>query len=276
MNSLKAKGLFDADAQVRPPLRTSWCLRPGKALGLGGSMIFLNSVTRIIYLVIIALLATQSVAQQGSQGTGVFINPDGHVVTNRHVVEHGCRSGLWVEDIAGKRFRAEIANVSHTHDLALLQSRRQGPHAFFRVNNTRDAAVLPVLGEKVHIVGFPGGEFAFRGGLVSTLQDPRHGRTGFGVGLQTTFGGSGSPVFDDSGLLIGIVWGVRRSEDGSLRAHSVRADAIFPLLSEVRVGTATSQQAPHPPKQGQAWLDHAQDIVGTGAAITVKVYCIEG
>ncbi len=240
-------------------------------------MAFLNSVAvKTFCVVFVAFAASQSAAQQGSQGTGVFINPDGHVVTNRHVIEGGCRSGLWLEDLGGKRIRADIVKVSRSHDLALLKSERRGPHAFFRVNDTRDTAVLPTLGEQVHIVGFPEGEFAFRGGFVSTLQDPRHGPTGFGVGLQTTFGGSGSPVFDDSGLLIGIVWGVRRSDDGRLRAFSVRADAIFPLLSEVRVGTATSRQAPHPPKQGQVWHDHARDIVGTAATVTVKVYCIQG
>lgn len=239
-------------------------------------MTFLTSIfVKAICATVVALAASQSAAQRGSQGTGVFINPDGHVVTNRHVIESGCRSGLWLEDLSGKRFRAEVVKVSRTHDLALLQSQRRGRHAFFRVNDARDAAILPILGEKVHIVGFPEGEFAFRGGFVSTLRDPRHGATGFGVGLQTTFGGSGSPVFDDSGLLIGIVWGVRNSDDGSLRAYSVRADAISPLLSEVRVGTATPGQAPHRPKQGQAWLEHAGDIVRTGAAITVKVYCIE-
>lgn len=235
----------------------------------------LRSVMKSLWVIGVVLVASQAAAQQGSQGTGVFINPDGHVVTNRHVIEGGCRSGLWLEDLGGKRFRAQVVKVSRTHDLALLQSERRGPHAFFRVNDTRDAAVLPTLGEQVHIVGFPEGEFAFRGGLVTTLQDPQHGSTGFGVGLQTTFGGSGSPVFDNSGLLIGIVWGVRKSNDGSLRAYSIRADAIFPLLSEVRVGTATPRQAPHQPEQGRALLDHVSDIVGTGAAITIKVYCIE-
>lgn len=240
-------------------------------------MAFFNPLAvKMICVVVVASAASQSGAQQGSQGTGVFINPDGYVVTNRHVIEGGCRSGLWLEDLRGKRTHADIVKVSRTHDLALLKSQRHGPHAFFRVNDTRDAAVLPALGERVHIVGFPEGKFEFRGGFVSTRQDPRHGPTGFGVGLQTTFGGSGSPVFDDSGLLIGIVWGVRRSDDGNLRAYSVRADAIFPLLSEVRVGTATSSQAPHPPKQGQAWRDHARDIVETGATMTVKVYCIQG
>lgn len=231
---------------------------------------------KAIAVIAVALSVSQAAAQQVSQGTGVFINPEGHVVTNRHVVEGGCGSGVWLEDVSGERFRAAIVKVSRSHDIALLQSQRRGPHAFFRVNDTRDAAVPPTLGERVHIVGFPEGQFAFRGGLVSTLQDPRHGEAGFGVGLQTTFGGSGSPVFDDSGLLIGIVWGVRKSDDGSLRAYSVRADAIFPLLAEVTVGTATPRQAPHKPKQGQTWLDHAQDIVGTGAAITIKVYCIKG
>lgn len=215
-------------------------------------------------------------AQEISQGTGVVFNPDGHVLTNRHVVESGCGSGLSLEDIGGKRFRARIVKVSRTHDIALLQSEWRGPHAFFRVNDSRDADIPPRMGEQVHIVGFPEGEFAFRGGFVSALQDPRHGADGFGIGLQTTFGGSGSPVFDDSGLLIGLIWAVRKAQDGSLRAYAVRADAIFPLLSEVRVGTATPQQAPNKRKQGQTWHDHAGNIVGEGATMTVKVHCGKG
>lgn len=239
-------------------------------------MSLLNALRAILATAATFGLVLQALGQEVSQGTGVVFNPDGHVLTNRHVVESGCGTGLWLEDIGGKRYRARILKVARTHDVALLQSEWRGPHAFFRVNESRNADIPPRVEDHVHIVGFPEGEFAFRGGFVSTLQDPRHGGDGFGIGLQTTFGGSGSPVFDDSGLLIGLIWAVRKAQDGSLRAYAVRADAIFPLLSEVRVGTATPRQAPHKRKQGQSWHDHIGDIVGAGAAITIKVFCAKG
>lgn len=219
------------------------------------------------------VMASGVATAQGSQGTGVYINPDGHVLTNRHVVAGGC-SRLFVEDIAGNRAPASISRVSTTHDLALIRSeRRTGPHAFFRVNEARDGAVPPALGESVHIVGFPEGEFGPRGGFIAELRDPKHGADGFTIGLGTTFGASGSPVFDDQGLLIGLVWG-GADTGASIKAYAVTADAIFPLLSQVRVGTATLQQAPIKAKPQESRWEHIKNIVGTGATVTVKVFCL--
>jgi S1-C subfamily serine protease len=235
------------------------------------------NIAQIIAPIIAAIsIIPHATAQSISQGTGVFINPDGHILTNRHVVESGCKSGLWIEDISGTHSRAKIVKVSRTLDIAILRGEQVGPHAYFRVNDARNEAISPILNESVHMVAFPENEFAARGGLVSSLQDPKHGRDGFAVGLQTTFGGSGGPVFDNSGLLIGITWGIRPSSDGSLRAYAVRASAIFPLLNEIRVGTATRREAPHAPSPGQHPLEHIQEIVGTGATVTMKVYCSPG
>ena len=55
--------------------------------------------------------------------------------------------------------------------------------------------------------------------------------------------------------------------------YAVQADAVFPLLAQVRVGTATPSQAPMKQKPGQNDFEHIKDIVGLGAQVTVKILC---
>jgi serine protease Do len=230
-------------------------------------------VNKNIYIAFILLtLARTAVMARGAQGTGVYINPDGHILTNRHVVEGGC-SKLIVEELSGVKIPASITAVSETHDLALLKSeRRKGPHAFIKVNKARDATLPPAMGEAVHIVGFPGGEFGPRGGMVTALRDPRFGADGFTVGLSSTFGASGSPVFDDLGLLIGLAWGIAGSGT-ALKAYVLRTETMLPLLKKVRVGTATIDQAPVKIKPNESGFGHVENIVAEGATVVVKVLC---
>lgn len=204
------------------------------------------------------------------QGTGFYVNPDGHLITNRHVVEGGCARVI-VEDLAGNRAPGSVVQISRTHDLALLRSSARGVHGFFRVNDARDAAIPPRLNEPVHIIGFPEGEFGPRGGLVTALQDPTHGSDGYTISLSTTFGASGSPVFDDQGLLVGIVWG---GGPGSMKAYAIKAQAIFPMLNQIRVGTSTPQQAPIRTGSKLSPWERITEIGGIGAAVTVKVFCL--
>lgn len=213
-------------------------------------------------------------AQNAFQGTGVYINPDGYVLTNKHVIKSGCTAGLFLEDLSGKRVNAAIARVSDDIDAALLKSLPRVPHAFFRVNSDRSAAPPLVLGEPVHIFGFPSGEFSPRGGTVSVARDPRHGSDGFSIGLKTVHGGSGSPVLDNSGLMIGLVWGIDKSRGDSHLAYSVNANALFPLLSQVRVGTATTQQAPLRSDYEQTPLQKSADLAAYAATVVVKVICL--
>jgi len=226
----------------------------------------------VIALSFAVLTLSGGASAQGKQGTGVYINPDGHLITNRHVVEGGCKK-IIIEDLAGNQAGGSILQVSQTHDLALLRSTTRGDHGFFRVNEARDAAIPVRLNENVHIVGFPEGQFGPRGGLVTAFQDPKHGADGYTISLSTTFGASGSPVFDDQGLLIGIVWG-KGGTQGSMKAYAVKPQAIFPILSQVRVGTSTPQQAPIKPSVKLTPWERITAIGELGAAITVKVFCL--
>src|SRR5437773_4091932 len=59
-----------------------------------------------------------AVPQQG-QGSGFVIDPEGHILTNYHVVE-GARQ-VEVNTSDKKKYRAEIIGADPQHDLAVLQ-----------------------------------------------------------------------------------------------------------------------------------------------------------
>lgn len=220
---------------------------------------------------VFAVIAINSFAQS-RQGTGVAINPDGDILTNRHVIENSCTS-LFIEDLAGNRWRALVKKISKVHDLALLRSNRRGAFAYIRVNDSQDEIIDPIANESVHIVGFPDGEFGPRGGFVKTLKDPQHGGDGFGVGLQSTYGGSGSPVFDDGGLLIGLLWGGTTLIDNSLMVYALKASAFKEILSEVRVGTGSRAQSPVRLTSLRNAFEQAIAVGAHGATSVVKVIC---
>ena len=74
-------------------------------MALADKMAFFNPLAvKMICVVVLASAASQSMAQQGSQGTGVFINPDGHVVTNRHVIEGGAGRGFGLKSLVASAF----------------------------------------------------------------------------------------------------------------------------------------------------------------------------
>ena len=84
------------------------------------------NIVQIIAPIIAAIsIVPHATAQPISQGSGVFINPDGHILTNCHVVESGFKSGLWIEDISRTRSRANIVKVSRTLDIAILRGEQR-------------------------------------------------------------------------------------------------------------------------------------------------------
>ena len=231
----------------------------------------MNKTARRLMILAASIVSIINASAQSRQGTGVAINPDGDIITNRHIVQNSCGI-LTVEDLSGNRWRAEIRKVSRRHDLALLRSSRRGAFAYIRVNDSQEKIIDPTANESVHIVGFPGGEFAPRGGFVKTLKDPLHGNDGFSVGLQSTYGGSGSPVFDEGGLLIGLLWGGARDVD-SLTVYALKASAFKEILSEVRVGTASRAQSPVPVTARRNAYEQAMEVGATGASSVLRVIC---
>ena len=213
-------------------------------------------------------------------GSGVLISREGHVVTNRHVVPKGC-SQAWIEDFKGNRSQARVLQVSTSDDVAILATDRKSDpnrdvHAIFRINEAQTHLLLPRLNESVHISGYPAGEFGPRGGLVSDLQDPVHKERGFTIGLKTTYGASGSPVFDNDGLLIGIVWG-GHDDPALATAYAMSTVVLLPLLRSegIKTSRSTPTEAPYRALPGEPLKTRIAQLIGIGMQATVKVFCLQ-
>ncbi|MER8523175.1 trypsin-like peptidase domain-containing protein [Mesorhizobium sp. M1076] len=134
-------------------------------------------------------------------GSG-FLVGDRYLITNGHVVEKA--SEIQVSGFLGTT-NAEPVIVDEMNDLALIRLDQSfgGSELFFR-------EVGPILGEFAVTLGYPLSGLLGSGpqvsqGLVSGLLGPGEDSRLIQISAPIQPGSSGGPVFDSSGLLIGVV-----------------------------------------------------------------------
>ena len=137
-------------------------------------------------------------------GSGVIISPQGHVLTNEHVVALATRISVTLAD--GRAFDAQIVGADPTNDLAVLLIETDVPLPWVRPSSSRDVMV----GEPVIAIGNPFGlsNSVTTGVLSATNRSINaYGRTFHGF-LQTDAsinpGNSGGPLLNAEGSLIGV------------------------------------------------------------------------
>ena len=174
-----------------------------------------------------AIAATVSVFSPAGGGSGVVVSPDGHVLTNAHVVvgvEPGERSGpvpaLSVGFTADARqpvvpgFGAELLAVDRELDLALLRIAttldNEPLDPGLRFPFVERCASEPTLGDTLYTLGFPmtGGSSSFLSptlsrGILSGWARTR-GTTMLKTDAETHAGVSGGACLDAEGRLVGL------------------------------------------------------------------------
>ncbi|MCC7427477.1 MAG: trypsin-like peptidase domain-containing protein [Alphaproteobacteria bacterium] len=141
-------------------------------------------------------------AGASSYGTGFFVSPQGHILTNKHVIQTCRQVNITLN---GRLVPAQIVASDRQQDLALLRVNMQSPDvASFRAGRRVRA------GEEVVVAGYPlrtilADEMNVTMGNVSALA----GIGGDAGTLQMTApvqpGNSGGPLFDMSGNIVGVV-----------------------------------------------------------------------
>jgi serine protease Do len=145
-------------------------------------------------------------------GSGFIISPDGHIVTNNHVVEDATEVQVKLAD--GRELAAKVVGRDPKTDIALLKVEAMGlPHIPFG-----DSATLQV-GEPLMAVGNPFGlELTVTTGIVSAT-----GRV-IGAGPYDDFiqtdasinpGNSGGPLTNGKGQVVGINTAIFSRSGGS-------------------------------------------------------------
>jgi serine protease Do len=141
-----------------------------------------------------------------SLGSGFIIDPDGHIVTNQHVVERAADLKIHVTTNDGKTYNAHYIAGDDKTDLAFIKIDAEAAFPFINLDN-----ISPnLLGETVIVVGnaVGYGSSISRGVLSAVKRDITVDETEYKGLVQTDAainpGNSGGPVIDLAGRLVGI------------------------------------------------------------------------
>jgi serine protease Do len=140
--------------------------------------------------------------KQRSMGSGFFIDPDGDIITNNHVVASADKIEVRLSD--NKTYEAEIVGRDPKTDLALIRVKGKGSFPYLELGDSDSINV----GDWVVAVGNPFGlENTVTAGIISAKQR-NIGAGPYDDFLQTDAsinpGNSGGPLLNLEGEVIGI------------------------------------------------------------------------
>jgi serine protease Do len=142
-------------------------------------------------------------------GSGFFINPDGYLITNFHVIEGETEISVEVyrqEDGNLDREiykQVKIIAINKFHDLALLQIQDHNAPKFKPV--TLGSADDLSVGDAVFAIGSPLGlERTVTQGILSTKTRELEGELYLQTTTQINPGNSGGPLFNLAGEVVGV------------------------------------------------------------------------
>lgn len=171
-----------------------------------------NSVVQIIVQVAqFNWLEPYKTPNQGqSAGTGFFINDEGYIITNAHVINQATAISIQVPEFGKELLDAEIIGVAPERDLALLKLK---PSAIKKFHDQLGAIPFLHLGDsntvrradEVMTLGYPLGQQGLKStsGVVSGREN-EIGRNMIQIDAPINPGNSGGPAIDCTGKVIGI------------------------------------------------------------------------
>ncbi|HJU97885.1 MAG TPA: trypsin-like peptidase domain-containing protein [Jiangellaceae bacterium] len=159
-----------------------------------------------------------------STGSGFAVSED-ILVTNRHVVAGA--DTLQVSTYDGQDLLVETAGAAVVADLAIVHTRSALPAAVTLAESD------PEVGEPVEVVGYPGGGrlTSSAGTVLGFAEDPLDANAGQVVVTDAPAepGSSGSPMYDESGQVVGVVYAA--TKDGT-RSLAVPVSTLQTMLDQ--------------------------------------------
>lgn len=141
-----------------------------------------------------------------SQGSGIVISKDGHIITNSHVVNN---SNLIKVEIGKNVFEASILYDDPENDIALLALKKTtNPDSAFKPLYL--SSNPPSVGDDILALGFPllssmGYELKLATGIISSLKGIKDDNKFLQFSAPVDPGNSGGPLLNSNGDVIGII-----------------------------------------------------------------------
>ena len=225
--------------------------RPSSALGLNGwarrLMILavllaspaiadeLIEVAAKVKPAVVKIIVHDELGAPEGLGTGFYVSATGRLVTNHHVIEHGARLTAISPDGTERKVVGVLA-TDEDRDLVLLQVEGATP-AFLALGSSEGL----VDGTKVNVYGSPLGlSWTLSSGIISgtsferTATKPSGQQRQLGRTLQVSAsmmgqGNSGSPVFNNEGAVLGVIYsGI--GESGGI-GFAIPVEAVAQLVA---------------------------------------------
>ena len=160
-------------------------------------------LVKLIKLALPAVVTIAGYNEQGkftSSGSGFFINGQGHLVTNYHVIRSMAHAKVKTRD--GKTYpMSTVLAVDKYADLALCQADIPGGSPNF-LTVCRE---VPEVGERVVVIGSPQLlELTVSEGIVSAIRTGTHKGQAIQMTAPISGGSSGGPVINLKGEVVGV------------------------------------------------------------------------
>jgi len=153
--------------------------------------------------------AVVKVSTPAGMGSGFFINEDGYLITNYHVIERETRIEVTVFQKAAKGFakkkfkKVSIEAINPFLDLALLKVEELADTKVNYAYLGRSSKVM--VGEKAFAIGNPLGlERTVTDGVISTRNRAFQGLVYIQTNADINPGNSGGPLFNLAGEVVGV------------------------------------------------------------------------
>ena len=193
-------------------------------------------------------------------GTGFFVNPQGHLITNHHVLEGAHAATVKTHD--GNTY--DVTHVLAANKAVdLIKVAVDMPSV--KISWLEVDGAAPDIADRVVVVGSPLGlEHTVSEGIVSAIRDLPGVGTIFQMSAPISKGSSGSPVVNDQGRVIGVV--SFQAMAGQNLNFAVASDNLL-KLETLAAGTSltawTYGQVRHKPKA-------VQDLCRKGIGGTIR------
>jgi S1-C subfamily serine protease len=197
--------------------------------------IVLNSKEAVVS---IEAAAYNGVSKQVKKGTGFNLLEDGLIMTNNHVVAD-CEQ-VKISFNNGKTFISQNIRAIDNLDIALIDFNSNNMPTL-EIENVRPAE----SGEEVTIIGNPLGfqRISTRGKVGQYYQMDKNGFTYFDINADIEAGSSGSPVINEDGAVIGIIFAISQitsKENIEKHALAIPLQGLDELLFQTPQKTSIS------------------------------------
>ncbi|GIH11293.1 hypothetical protein Rhe02_93600 [Rhizocola hellebori] len=211
--------------------------------GLHASAPAPDSLAAVVQMVLPSVVTIRITVDGGTAlGSGFIVSPEGHVITNDHVVSGGSgKATVIFED--GDTAQAELVGTDPESDVAVLKILQHPGLTVARLGNSDTV----VAGDQVVAIGSP---LALPGtvtaGIVSAVDRPIatgsvRGETRYYAAIQTdaavNHGNSGGPLVDVAGQVIGINAVIKSMADDEHSAGNIGLAFAIPINHAQRVAS---------------------------------------